>query len=135
MANALYGKTRQKFLTGAFNWLSGNTKAVLVDTSVYIPNMDVDEFLSDIPLAARIATSPNLTNKTATLGAADADDIIFSAVAGATVEMLVLYVDSGNAATSTLICGWDTASGLVLTPNGGDVVVQWSEDPAKIFRL
>lgn len=132
MANQIYGKTRQKFLTGGLNWLSGNTKAVLVDTGVYTPNMDTDEFLSDIPVGARVATSGNLVNKTAVLGAADADDITITGVTGATVEALVLYVDTGTEATSSLILMWDTASGLVLTPNGGDVVLQW---PSYMFRL
>lgn len=135
MANALYGKTRQKFLTGGLNWLSGNTKVVLVDTGVYTPNMATDEFLSDIPVGARVATSGNLVNKTAVLGAADADDIVITAVSGATAEALVLYVDSGVDATSVLVGFWDTASGLVLTPNGGDVVIQWGNTDSRIFRL
>lgn len=135
MANQIYGKTRQKFLTGALNWLSGNTKIVLVDTDIYTPNFATDEFLADIPVGARVATSTDLVSKTATLGAADADDITITGVSGATVEAVVMYVDTGSAATSTLLTYWDTASGLVLTPNGGDVVVQWSNGDSRIFRV
>lgn len=45
----------------------------------------------------------------------------FTAVSGATVEYLCLFKDTGTPSTSNLICFWDTATGLPLTPNGGDV--------------
>ena len=135
MANSLYGLTRAKFAQASINWNTANVKVVLVDTGAYTASIDVHEFLSDIPVGARIATSGNLANKTSVLGECDADDITVTGVTGTTIEALVLYVDTGTAGTSSLIAYIDTATGLVLTPNGGDVLVSWNNSTNKIFRL
>lgn len=50
----------------------------------------------------------------------------FTAVSGATVESLVFFKDTGSPATSNLLWYFDTATGLPLTPNGGDVNVTFS---------
>jgi len=62
------------------------------------------------------------------VGVFDAADLspAFTAVSGATVESISLLKDTGSAATSPLIAYWDTASGLPLTPNGGDVNVSFN---------
>jgi hypothetical protein len=135
VANALYDIGRQKFLEGSIAWLTDNIKAVLVDSGAYTRNLATDDFLDDIPAGARIATSSNLASKTSTSGVADAADVVFTAVSGATIEYVVLYKDSGVAATSPLICCVDTATGLPLTPNGGDVTVAWDNGANKIFKL
>lgn len=58
----------------------------------------------------------------------------FTTVSGATVESLVLLRDSGTPATSQLICFWDTGvTGLPLTPNGGDVNVDFNA--SGIFKI
>lgn len=135
MANALYGLGRQAFLDGTISWSSDDIKAVLVDTALYTVNIDVDQFLSAIVAGARIATSSNLSGKTSTLGVADASDVTFTAVTGATVEAVVLYQDTGVAATSPLIAYIDTATGLPVTPGGGDIIIQWDSGPNKIYKL
>lgn len=135
MANALYDKAREKFLLAQINWSSDTLAAVLVDTGAYTPNLTTHEFLSDIPIGARISTSGALTGKTTTLGAADANDTTFTAVTGTTVETIVIYKDTGSAATSSLIAYVDTATGLPITPNGGDIIVTWDNGANKIFKL
>lgn len=135
MSNALFDKAREGFLTGLISWTTDNIKAVLVDTGAYTPSLSTNEFLSDIPSGARIATSGNLTSKTATLGVADAADVTLSAVSGATVEALVIYKDTGTASTSRLIAYIDTATGLPLTPNGGDVSIAFDNGSNRIFRI
>ena len=50
----------------------------------------------------------------------------FTAVSGATVEVLNFFKDTGTPSTSNLICFFDTATGLPLTPNGGDVNVTFN---------
>lgn len=139
MASGLYDKGRQKFLDGAINWSSDNIKLVLVDTGAYTVDLATHEFLSDIAGGARIATSGNLASKTSTAGVADAADVTLTAVTGATVEALVLYKDTGTAGTSALIAYIDnfTVNGgsPPLTPNGGDVTVQWDNGSNKIFKL
>ncbi len=125
MANAVYGKGREKFLNGDIDWANDDIKAVLVDTAAYAVSIDSDEYLSSIPAGDRIATSGNLASKTSTLGVADAADITFSTVTGDVSEAIVLYKDTGDAATSPLIAYIDTATGLPITPNGGDITITW----------
>ena len=135
MANALYGLGREKFLDGSIAILTDNIKCVLVDTATYTVSIDVDEFLDDIPVGERVATSGNMGTKTATLGVFDAADITFSAVSGDVSEALVIYKDTGVASTSPLIAYIDTATGLPVTPNGGDITVTWDSGANKIFKL
>jgi hypothetical protein len=135
MANALYAKGRQKFLEGGIAWGSDNIKAVLVDTGAYTPNLSTHEFLSDIAGGARIATSGNLSSKTTTDGVADAADVTFVGVSGVQSEAVVLYKDTGTAGTSPLIAYIDTATGLPVTPSGGDIAVAWDNGSNKIFKL
>ena len=133
MANALYGKGRDKFLNGSINWGSDTIKAALVDTGTYTVQIDTHEFLSD--LSGVVGTATALGSKSSALGVADAADTTFSSVSGNTVEAIVLYKDTGNAATSPLIAYIDTATGLPFTPNGGDVTVAWDNGANKIFKL
>lgn len=135
MANALYDLGRQAFLEGSIAWLTANIKAVLVDSGAYTRNLTTDQYLSDIPGGARIATSSNLSGKTSTSGVADADDVTFSSVSGVQSEYVVLYKDTGTASTSPLICCIDTATGLPVTPSGGNITVVWSSGSSKIFKL
>lgn len=135
MANALYDKGREKFLTGAISWSSDDIKVVLVDAADYTVNLSTHEFLSDVTSGGRVATSGNLASKTTTAGVADAADVTFSAVTGDVSEALVIYKDTGSAATSPLIAYIDTATGLPVTPNGGDITVVWDNGSNKIFKL
>lgn len=134
MANSLYDLGRKAFLDGGINWASDNIKVVLVDAT-YTPNPSTDQFLSDIAGGKRVATSGNLSSKTDTAGVADAADVTFSSVSGAAVDFIVIYKDTGTASTSPLICVIDTATNLPVTPNGGDIVVQWDNGGNKIFKL
>lgn len=135
MANAMYDKGRQKFLEGGIAWLTDNIKAVLVDAGAYTRDLALHDFLDDIPAGARIATSANLGTKTSTDGVADAADVTFTAVSGVQSEYVILYKDTGVEATSALICCIDTATGLPVTPGGGDIVVTWDNGTNRIFKL
>lgn len=136
MANALFNKAREAYLAGDLAWDTDNYKVVLVDHGVDTPVPATDQFLADIGATARIATSTtNLANKTVTDGVADADNITITGVTGASVESIVIYQDTGNAATSRLTAFIDTATGLPFTPSGGDVTIQWSDDANRIFKL
>lgn len=135
MANALYDKGRESFLRGEISWNSDDIKVVLCDLADYTQDLANDQFLSDIPVAARVATTPNLTAKTTTDGVADAADATFSLVTGDQSEAIVIYQDTGVEATSRLIAFIDTATGLPVTPNGGDITVQFDNGSNKIFKL
>lgn len=96
-----------------------------------------DDFIDDILSAGRVpalASCPALASKTngvVAVGTFDAADTTFVALTGDQSESLILFEDSGVEATSDLIARWDTATGLPLTPNGGNVTVVW--DPTGIL--
>ena len=121
MANTLYDFARQRFLEAQINWMTDTVKCVLVSTSGYTPQTAVHQYLADIPISARIAGPVTLTAKATTGGAADAADCTFTSVSGATINAIVIYKDTGTEATSPLIAYIDTATGLPITPNGGDI--------------
>lgn len=136
MANALYDLARQSFLSGSpsIDWDTDDIKCSLVRSSDYTPNLATDQFLSSVP--TRVADSANLSGKTVTNGVADANDVTFTAVAaGAAIQYVVIWKDTGVAATSPLIALIDTATGLPVTPNGGDITIQWDAGANKIFKL
>ena len=121
MANTLYDYCRQRFLEAQINWMTDTVKVILVSTSAYTPQTAIHQYLADIPVSARIAGPVTLTAKATTGGAADAADCTFTSVSGATINAIVVYKDTGTEATSPLIAYIDTATGLPITPNGGDI--------------
>lgn len=124
MANAIYPKWKEAVIQGSANSsLAGDVKAILVDTADYTYSAAHD-FLDDVPGAAIVATSANLGTKTYTNGTFDTADFTFTAVTGDVSEALIIYIDTGSAATSRLVCYRDTnVTGLPVTPNGGDITV------------
>lgn len=135
MANTLYDYCRQRFLEAQINWMTDTIKAYLVSTSAYTPQTAVHQYLADIPISARIAGPVTLTAKATTGGAADAADCTFTSVSGSTINAIVIVKDTGTEATSPLIAYIDTATGLPITPNGGDIIVTWDNGINKIFRV
>ena len=121
MANTLFDHARQRFLEAQINWMTDTIKVFLVSTSAYTPQTAVHQYLSDIPPSGRIAGPVTLTAKATTGGAADAADCTFTSVTGATINAIVICKDTGTEATSPLIAYIDTATGLPITPNGGDI--------------
>lgn len=134
MANALYDKGREGFLDGSIDWDTDTIKVALVDNGVYTVNLATHDFWDDVN-AGVVGTPQTLSGKTVTAGVADANDSTFTTVTGATVESLVIYKDTGSAATSRLIAYIDTGTGLPVTPNGGDIIVVWDNGANKIFKL
>lgn len=135
MANALYGLGRQAFLDGDIDWSVDNIKLVLYDAADYTVSIDVDNALDDIAVAGRVAISGNFATKSSTLGVADAADITLTTVTGDPSEGISIYKDTGPEATSLLIANIDTATGLPVTPNGGDITITWDNGANKIFKL
>lgn len=135
MANQLYPKAKEDFLAGNLN-LTGNTITMaLVDTDVYTFS-SAHEDRADVPNSA-VVSEVALTSKTITNGIFDAADATFSTVTGANCEALIIYhtdTQGGNTA-SRLIAYVDTATGLPILPNGGDITVRFSAGASKIFAL
>jgi len=135
MGNELYDAGREGFLDGSIDWDTDDIRCILVDTADYTVDLANHDNLDDIPAGARVATSGALTGKTVAAGVADAADVTFSAVTGDPSEALVIYKHTGTESTSRLIAYIDDATGLPVTPNGGDITVQWDSAASKIFKL
>jgi len=84
-----------------------------------------NDFLNDVPAAARIAISAALTSKTITdLAPFDSADPIFLSVAGDPLEAIILLIDTADESTSRLLMFQDTGvTGLPLTPDGNNVQI------------
>lgn len=141
MANGFYAYFLNNLLNSASTPLDFDTasiKLVLTDHGTDTPNLTTDDFYNDISTGTVGSLSTALGSKTVgtvAVGVFDAADLApaFTAVSGASVESLSLLEDSGAGATSDLICYWDTATGLPLTPNGGDVNVTFNA--SGIFKI
>ena len=140
MANVLYSAGKEALLSAEINMSSAanNIAIVLVDTDDYSFS-DSHTVLNDITGASRVATA-TLSSKTVTSGVFDAADAVFSNVTGDQSEALIIYHDVQvggvtDANNSTLIAYIDTATGLPITPSGGDITVAFSDGANKIFAL
>jgi hypothetical protein len=135
MANALYDAGREGFLGGDIDWDAHTIKVTLTDAADYTKNLATHDFYDDVPAGARVAESGALTGKTKTAGVADAADVTWSLVSGDESEEIIGWRDTGDPETSNLIFNIDTATGLAVTPSGGDIQVVWDSGANKIFRL
>lgn len=135
MANTLFDNARQMFLEARINWMTDTMKCILVDTGNYTVQTETHKFLSDVSSSARVTPPVTLTAKSTAGGAADAADVTFTSVSGPSIEAIVIYKDTGSESTSPLIAWIDTATGLPITPNGGDIIVTWDKIYFKINNL
>jgi VCBS repeat-containing protein len=133
MANALYPKAKEAFLNAQINLASDTIKISLIDTGTYTYSAS-HQYRSDVANAAVISTA-TLSSKTTTNGVFDADDALFTSVTGANAEALIIFQDTGTQSTSRLIAYIDSATGLPILPNGGDITVAFSSGSNKIFSL
>lgn len=136
MSNGLYATARALSLGAGLNLVSGNVKAALC-TSAYTVNLTTDQFYSTVVASGGVVvTSGNFTTKTVTAGTFDADDLTYTAVAtGSTVASIVIYVDTGTTTTSQLIAYLDTATGLPVVTNGGNIVLAFDNGTNRIFTI
>jgi hypothetical protein len=139
MANALFTSAREAYLGGDLDWDANDVRLILVDHGTDTPAPTTDDFLNDIGAGARVATSSSFASKTKVGGVADAADVTLSTVSGSSAESIVIYYHTGTESTSNLIAFIDTATGLPVTPNGGDIVIQWAntglDGAGGIFKL
>lgn len=88
-----------------------------------------DQDVADIIAGARVASSPDLTSKTVGTvgdGIFDHGPEVYTAVTGAEVDSLVYWEYNVTETIAPLLFNIDSATGLPVLPNGGDIT--W--DPA-----
>lgn len=135
MASAHQNITLASYLTAGLNLSSDTIKVRLNRTSAHAFSQS-DDFLND--LAATIGADVTLGSKSIATTAADggtfdAADAVFTAIgAGAAIDSLYIYKDTGVAGTSPILCYID---GFSVTPNGGDITIQWQNTNPFIFKI
>ena len=123
MASAVYPSWIENLMqfTANYDLDNANLKVALVDTGTYTFST-AHQFYSSVS-AGVVGTPVALTtSRTYTGGVFDAADVTFTAVAGASVEAVVIYVDTGVAGTSPLFAYIDN---ITVTPSGNDIIVSW----------
>lgn len=130
MASAIYPKALQSFLTQnpSIDVDTDTIKVAAVDLTADYTYSSAHQYKSSVPSYSG-STDATLASITGTSGTMDAADLspAFAALAQSaskTVGALVIYKDTGNAATSPLIAFIQLASAV--TPNGGDINITWN---------
>lgn len=131
MANAVYPKYKEAILAASANVsLTTGTVKVALSTAAY---NSAHDFYDDVS-ANSIGTPQTIGSTTVTNGLFDGGDVTFTSVSGSQVTSLIIYIDTGSAATSRLVTFLDTnVTGLPVTPNGGNISITWSG--SGIFQL
>jgi hypothetical protein len=139
MTSQHYNLALQEFWKGSLGDLTSAGIAVkvrLMRTSAYTINQ-AHQYLSSLPAA--LVTDVTLGTKVANGGGGadpgcfDAADATFTAVpAGAAIDCLAAFKDTGVAGTSPLLFYID---GFSVVPNGGDITVQWQNALPWIAKL
>jgi hypothetical protein len=127
----------QEWWKGTIGDITGATtiKVRLMRVSAYT-FAQAHQFASSLPAA--LVTDVTLGSKTANgagadPGCFDAADATFVAVpSGAAIDCLAVFKDTGNPATSNLLFYID---GFTVTPNGGDITIQWQNSAPWIAKL
>jgi hypothetical protein len=136
MASAHYNLALQEWWKGTIGDITSLTvKCRLMRVSAYT-FAQAHQFVSSLPAA--IVTDVTLGTKTVNgagsdPGCFDAADGTFVAVpSGAAIDCLAVFKDTGVAGTSPLLFYID---GFTVTPNGGDITIQWQNTNPFIAKL
>jgi hypothetical protein len=131
LANAIYPLFKQELIKGTAgtNLNGSGTTGVyvaLVDTGTYTYSAS-HQYYSSISSGV-VGTPVELASKTFVNGLFDAADSTFTAVSGSSAEAIVFYIKNAGANTTwPLVAYIDTgATGLPVTPNGGDITVTYN---------
>lgn len=136
MANDIYKGGIQRLISGSIDLDTDTMKFAIVRS--YTPNVSSHVFVSDVTGAGAtiVARSAALSGISVASGIFDATDVTFTSVAaGAACAHLILYKDTGADATSPLLAVFDTATGLPVTPDGGNISLTFDNGANKIINF
>ena len=128
MASALYPLAKQSFISQSpsIDLDTDTIKVALINVATDYTYSSAHQYMSSVTTYAG-TTDQTLGTKTVALGVFDAADSTFTSVARSgskTVAALVVYKDTGVAATSPLIAYIDGFTPV--TPNGGNIAITWN---------
>jgi hypothetical protein len=122
-----------------FQLLDPDTGLNVVGNGTYISGgsiilLGLHSFRSSLTGVAALSSA--LASKSIAGGVFSAADVTFTSVpAGPQCGAVILYRDTGSAATDDLIAFIDNLAGIPVTPNGSNVVTNWDTGINKIFAL
>lgn len=132
--SAFYLSGKKKLLEGDIALLTDTIKIAFM-APAYAPNIDTEEFYDDISASvASGSTDQTLASKALNIDTTN-DRVEFDAtdlsIANATIaggtDMMVIYKDTGDPATSPLIAYIDIAEGTLL-PVNGTFTITWNAE-------
>jgi len=137
MANTVYTKAKQALLEGKIDILTKNFKILFINKSFYTPNFSTNQFVSDIPSAAIVFRSSNITNVRGTSGVLDADDLLEESFPGTSFNAVVMYQVGSSDSNSLLFFFIDESEGLPFNGTGESLLLtlQWNNNLGKILNL
>jgi hypothetical protein len=123
----LYGNASQQFATKQWNWPALQVSALLVSAG-YVPRINSDVHVSDIPSAAILARSNAQSTYMGSMasvnGVCSGILPVFDGFLNVTpVAAIVLYVDTGVDSTSQLIYYSNAGAGFPFTGQGFNYAV------------
>lgn len=134
MANIVYNSFKKHIMNGGIDLDTDTIKVALV-TSSYTPDQDAHEFFDDVTNEVsgdgytaggeELANKSVTQNNTANRAVFDADDVSWPN-STITARGAVVYKDTGNPATSPLICYKDFTEDKISTD--GDFDLTWHAD-------
>ncbi len=130
----LYDKAREQFAGTELVWLTNTFRAQLLSDG-YVFNAQ-HQYLSDLSAGFLLAASEPLLNKSRTDGYCRADPVNFPALVTASpVAQYLVYKDTGDPATSLLVCWSKSVQGFPFQPTGLDYTLLWGSGSNVVFRL
>lgn len=144
MAKGMYNGGKESLMSGNIDLLNDPISALLVDVSIYSPDLANDFSLADIPAAAIVAEAL-LVGKA--LVAVEpfpgqyatkltADPTVFNSVTSEnTVTAIVVFDSQQTESDSILLAFNDEAAELPIVPDGTDITVNWDSGDDGIFRF
>lgn len=135
MSTFKYYTASNAFGTAQINWLTNTICALLVN-STYAPSQAKDQYVSDIPSAAIIARSAQLTSKAITNGVCRGLIPEFDALVSLLpAAALILYVNSSVDDSSQLIYYSSDGFGFPFLPQGLNYFVTYDQANGGYFQL
>lgn len=136
MANGFYIKGSIKgFPAGDDAWDSDTYRAVLGDAADYTVDLNTHDRYDDVSAGTEEGPVTIGTRTVADDGILDGDDVVFTGASGDPCEYIIVFKDTGTPSTSPLFIYIDTATGLPVTLNGGNVTVTWDNGTNKIVKI
>lgn len=134
MSNFMYDSGMSRCLGTGLNWTSTPYDIYLIDTALYTPSSSGHSNMTHVASAAIISGPVALSGKAIVAGAADANDPTFTTVVGPTCEAMIIAEHTGTSSTDTLILYIDNATGLPITPNGGNLIYVIDSGVNRLFK-